>query len=143
MRTLKTALFLLLLFVPLDVRATPVEQDLLAAIRKLALEYLDAQMQSDAGRMDSLLDDHFQMAVSTPNGFRFVTKAESLAALKRAPKIGPRIMTPEATVVEVAGNGALVKATTRDRMELMTILLIGSYRKVIFSLAQIREAEFR
>lgn len=145
MRTLKITLLWLCLLVPLPVpaRANPVDQNLLASVRRLAFEYLDAQLQLDIGRMDTLLDAQFQIVVYTPNGLRTTNKAEVLAAMKHGHRMSPKIMVPDATVIEVVGSAATVKATTRDRVELLTIFLNGSYQKIVYSFVQPRIVEFR
>ena len=142
LRFIQFVLFSSLLGLSQPVHANPVDQALLSAIRRFALEYLDADLKSDADKMNRLLDDHFELLVPTRDGIRTFTKAQVLERMRTAPVKSPRIMAPDAFPIEVVGNIAIVKAVTRERVEVLTILMTGAFKKITTSHVQPRVAEF-
>jgi len=143
LRFIQFVLFSSLLGLSQPVHANPVDQALLSAIRRFALEYLDADLKSDADKMSRLLDDHFQGFVPTRDGIRVSTKAQVLALMRAVPVKSPRLMAPDAFPIEVVGNIAIVKAVTRDRVEVLTILMTGAFKKITTTHVQPRVVEFR
>lgn len=142
LRFIQFVLFSSLLGLSLPAHANPVDQTVLSEVRQLALEYLDADLKSDADKMSGLLDDHFEKFVPTRDGIRVSTKAQVLALMRAVPVKSPRIMAPDAVPIEVVGNIAIVKAVTRERVEVLTILMTGAFKKITTSHVQPRVAEF-
>ena len=143
MQSLKIALFWTLLFLPLRGLAHPVNQELLALARQVALNYLDADLRRDTDKMDTLLDGTFRSTWFTRNGVHVSDKTQMLENMRKLPQMSARIMAPEAVVLSVVGNIAIVKAVTKDRVNILSILMVGAYRKILSSVTQPREAEFR
>ena len=143
MRVLQFALLWTLLFLPLRSQANSVDQELLASIRQVALNYLDADLRRDTDKMDTLLDSTFRLTWYTRAGFHVSDKTQMLENMRKLPQMSARIMAPEAVVLSVVGNIAIVKAVTKDRVNILSILMVGAYRKILSSVTQPREAEFR
>ncbi len=143
MRTLKTALLWIVLLLPVRGQASPVDQALLASIRQMALDYLDADLRRDTAKMDALLDATFRLTFFTRGGLRVTDKPQYLDWMRKHPPMSVRFMIPEAVPLSVVGNVATVKAVTRDRVEVLTIWMVGSYKKIVASCIQPRVVEFR
>ena len=142
LRFIQFVLFSSLLGLSQPVHANPVDQAVLSEVRQLALEYLDADLKSDADKMSGLLDDHFEKFVPTRDGIRTTNKAQMLALMRTVSVKSPRIMMPDATPIEVIGNFALVKAVTKEKVVILTILMTGAYKRIVTAFVQRRIAEF-
>ena len=142
LRFIQFVLFSSLLGLSQPVHANPVDQTVLSEVRQLALEYLDADLKSDADKMSGLLDDRFEKFVPTRDGIRTTNKAQMLALMRTVSVKSPRIMMPDATPIEVIGNFALVKAVTKEKVVILTILMTGAYKRIVTAFVQRRIAEF-